>query len=38
VRAAEHLASRFGTLGLVATDLPVAIAEVLARLETEQGA
>ena len=37
VRAAEHLADRFGTLGLIATDLPVAIAEVLGRLESAKG-
>ncbi len=37
VRAAERLADRFGTLGLIATDLPVAIAEVLARLESAEG-
>jgi len=37
VRAAERLAGRFGTLGLIATDLPAAIAEALAGLETEQG-
>jgi NAD(P)H-hydrate epimerase len=38
VRAAERLAGRFGTLGLIATDLPAAIAEALAQLEAEQGA
>lgn len=37
VKAAEHLASRFGTLGLVATDLPIGIAEVLAGLESGKG-
>jgi NAD(P)H-hydrate epimerase len=35
--AARTLAARFGTLGLVATDLPAAIAEELARLEQARG-
>jgi NAD(P)H-hydrate epimerase len=35
--AAQSLSTRFGTLGLVATDLPAAIAEELARLEQARG-
>lgn len=35
--AARALTERFGTLGVVATDLPLAIAEELARLEQARG-
>jgi NAD(P)H-hydrate epimerase len=37
VKAAERLSGRFGTLGLIASDLPIGIAEVLAGLETGKG-
>jgi hypothetical protein len=36
-RAARIVETRTGTLGLVASDLPLAIAEVLAQLETKKG-
>jgi NAD(P)H-hydrate epimerase len=36
-RAARMVEQRTGTLGLVASDLPMAIAEVLAQLETQKG-
>jgi hydroxyethylthiazole kinase-like uncharacterized protein yjeF len=35
-RAAQRIASRFGTLGVVASDLPAAIAEVLCDLEARE--
>jgi NAD(P)H-hydrate epimerase len=35
--AAATLTRRFGTLGVVASDLPLAIAEELAKLENERG-
>jgi NAD(P)H-hydrate epimerase len=37
VKAAEQLQGRFGTLGLIATDLPLGIAEQLASLENAKG-
>ncbi len=37
VRAARRVEQRFGTLGLVASDLPVAIAETLCWLESQKG-